>query len=92
VIAGPRRDDAARVILRRKTRDQVETAPHLEGAGRVVVLVLHPDVQPQPLGQERMAEQGCGLERLIDVRARGADVIDCGRLHQRRSSLVARHL
>ena len=99
VVAGRRRDDAARAILGRQTRDQVETAAHLEGAGRVVVLVLHPDVEPQPLGQQRMAEQAASAAAPHRRALRAAaDVIDRGRLHQVRrhgsssshSSLVVR--
>ena len=47
--------------LGRQARDQIETAAHLEGAGRVVVLVLDPDVETQLLRQQRMPKSGVGF-------------------------------
>ena len=54
VIAARRRDEAPRLRLAPHERvDISEPAAHLEGARRLVVLVLHHDLGLKPLGEER---------------------------------------
>src|SRR4051795_10395420 len=56
VVARGRGDHAA-ALVGAKARDQVRATAHLERAGGIVVLVLHPDVEPGLERQQRMAQQ-----------------------------------
>src|SRR5581483_8068679 len=51
-------DQASPAILLAELRDEVDAAAHLEGADRLVVLVLHPD-----LGADERVERGVAVER-----------------------------
>ena len=62
VVAGGRRDDAPAQLVRGQLRHQVDAAAHLERPGRQVVLVLHPHLGAHRGVDDRVAEQGSGME------------------------------
>ena len=64
VIAGRRRDDAARAHLGRQRREHVQRAAQLEGAGGLLVLELEVDVAAGDLA-ERARSRTSGV-RLIE--------------------------
>ena len=57
MIAGAGGDNAAGAFFRGHRADQVQAAAHLEGTGRIVILVLHPDRQAGGLIEQRVAHQ-----------------------------------
>jgi hypothetical protein len=58
VVSGRGGDDAAPALIRGELRDQVDAAPHLEGADRLVVLVLD-----EHLRVEQFAQGGVAVKR-----------------------------
>lgn len=57
VVPGRGRDHSALVLLRAELRDQVDPVPDLEGADRLMVLVLDEDLGVGQRVQARVAEQ-----------------------------------
>ncbi len=58
VVASRGGDQSAPPLVLPELRDEVDAAADLEGAHRLMVLVLHPD-----LGPEQLVESGIGIER-----------------------------
>jgi hypothetical protein len=52
-----RGNDTARPVRFAQPRHEAQTAAHLEGARRVVILVLHPHVAAEPLVDQRVLQQ-----------------------------------
>ena len=77
VVAGARRDDAARPLVGGEGADEVQPAADLEGAGRVGILVLDPDVEAQGLVEQRCLSSGEGGTGR-DAGAGGVDVLEGG--------------
>ena len=63
-----------RALVVTQAADQIQSAANLEGARRIVVLVLHVQVEPGFDLEQRMPQQRRRLERSIDDPARVIDV------------------
>jgi hypothetical protein len=61
-----RRGDDAAPLRGREAGDEIQSAAHLEGSRRVVVLVPDEDRQPRSGIEKRMAQCRRRLERAID--------------------------
>ncbi len=78
VVSGRGCDDSALPLAVRELGDEIDAAPDLEGADRLVVLVLQEDV-----GSEQLVETCVAIERSrskvrCDATARHEDVGQCG--------------
>src|SRR5204863_5436398 len=84
VVARRRRDDAETRVDRvaRQAANQVQPAADLERIRRVVVLVLDEDVEPRFLRKERMAKKRRRLERAVNARPGGVDVLQRRYVHR----------
>ena len=82
VVAGGRRDDAA-ALARAQRGDQVHAAADLEGAGRIVVLVLDEDIEPRLAREQRMAHERRRAYDARDARPGGVDVFERWWNHRR---------
>src|SRR5262245_34991477 len=83
VFAGARGDDAPGALLRRHRANEIQAAADLEGAGRIVILVLDPDRQARRLVEERMAQERRARNVWRDALARHVDIMQ-GRWSHRR--------
>src|SRR5687767_12932636 len=77
MIAGARGNDASRLLVVRKRRDQVETPANFECAGRIVVFVLDVNVESGFSGEKWMRQQRRPGNHSLDHRAGASDVVDC---------------
>jgi hypothetical protein len=73
VIAGRGRDDAA-PLVGGQVRDEIQSAPDLEGARRIVVLVLDVEREPRLRVEQRVPQQRRRPERAVDDCPGGVDV------------------
>ena len=83
VVAGGRRDDAARAFLGRKLEKLVERSALLVGGGELQILELEPHLRADDLGQRPADQHRSADHRAIDPLGGGADVIDRWGLHGR---------
>src|SRR5262249_52926790 len=66
MISRRRRDHAARLFLWRQPRDQVDSAADLEGADRMMIFMLHEDVEAELCGQPRVVMKGRRMQITVD--------------------------
>ena len=64
----------AAALLPAQAGNEVEAAAHLEGIGRIVVLVLDEQVEAGRLIEQRVLEERRGAQRAVEDPARGIDV------------------
>ena len=76
VIAGRRRDHAARALLRRQLQQFVERAALLVGGGELQILELQPDLGADDFGQGPADQHRRPDDRALDALGGGADVVD----------------
>src|SRR6185437_13624816 len=74
VVAGGRRDHAARACVRRQRRQHVERAAELERAGGLLVLELEVDVAAGERAQCGAAQERRALDERSNAVGRGEDV------------------
>src|SRR5439155_8329758 len=80
VVSRRRRDDAV-ALVGGQAGDQVRTAAHLERSGRIVVLVLHPDVKSGLEREQRMPQERRWPYDASDPRPRGIHIFQSRWLH-----------
>ena len=76
VVPGRGGDQSALTLVGSQLRDEVDAAAHLEGADRLVVLVLHPDLRPDERLERRIAVERRRPQIGRDALARGAHVVE----------------
>ena len=76
VIAGRRRDHAARALLGRQLQQFVERAALLVGGGELQILELQPDFGADDFGQGPADQHRRADDRALDALRGGADVVD----------------
>ena len=79
MIAGARRHDAPCAFLGSERAHQVDTTPHLERPRRVVILVLHPDVETRRLVEQWVLHERRGGQVRTKAGSSGVDVLQGGR-------------
>ena len=81
VVAGAGRNDAALAFTIIELPHQVQPASNLEGACRIVVLVLHQHTATNPLVEQRVVQQRRRSQVCVDTRPRSDDICVGRRLH-----------
>ena len=81
VVPGAGRNDAALAFTIVELAHQIQAASNLEGACRIVVLVLHQHAATNPLVEQRVVQQRRRSQVRVDPRLRSDDVCVGRRLH-----------
>src|SRR6266498_2401642 len=74
--------DAALALDSGQRANEIQAAANLEGARRIVILVLDPDVEPRFVCKERVTKEWCRSNHVRDAGSRFVYMLDSRRLHE----------